>query len=89
MKGIGMWIICTLIASIALVADFLSAPTYGLIFLLIIISDLVALAILTWLINSKGVSAKGALLPGFIAAFTLIDVGLRSIFGMRLLDFLA
>lgn len=70
----------------ALVADFVSAPAYGAVFLAIALSDAIAIAILVWQLRLKKISPLGACLPALVVAFTLLDVGLRMIVGVRVLD---
>lgn len=86
MKGLGMWIICTIIVALALVADFVSAAAYGPIFLAIVVSDLIAIAMLVRLARMRKFSQIGIVMLGLVIVFTLLDVGLRSTFGIRVLD---
>jgi hypothetical protein len=81
-----MWIICAIIVVLALVADFVSTAVYSSIFLWIVVSDLIAIAILVRLAQLKKFSQIGIGLLGLVAAFTLLDVGLRSTLGVRVLD---
>lgn len=81
-----MWIICTIIVALALVADFVSTAAYGSIFLAIVVSDLIAIAMLVRLAQLRRFSQIGIGLLGLVAAFTLLDVGLRSTVGVRILD---
>jgi hypothetical protein len=85
-KGIGMWIICVIAVAFALIVDFISAPTYGLVFLAIVVLDLTAVVVLVRIVRLGKFSRIGITLLGLIAAFTLLDVGLRSMMGVRVLD---
>lgn len=75
-------------ALIGLVASFISAPTYGHLFGIVIICDLIALVCLCCLLRQGRRWTVIVLLPGVLVLYTITDVVLRILCGTRVLDIL-
>jgi len=75
-------------ALIALVASFISAPSYGYLFGIIIIFDLMALVCFGCLLRQSRRWTLAVLLPGLFVLYTITDVILRIMCGTRVLDIL-
>jgi ABC-type Zn uptake system ZnuABC Zn-binding protein ZnuA len=77
---------CALLVFLGLVLDFVSAPAYGTLQLFIVICDLTAIFCLQRL-NGAGTAQKYVSgLLAVIATFTVVDVFLRKIAGVRVFD---
>lgn len=77
---------CVVLVFLALLLDFVSAPTYGTLCVVIAVCDLTAISCLLRLdrIGSVRECVNGLL--GLVAVYTLIDVFLRMVAGVRAFD---
>jgi len=81
-----MWNICIIAIAFAIIANLISAPTYGMIFVAIVLLDLIAVFMLIHIVRSGRFSRMGIASLGVLAAYTLLDAVLRSTVGVRVLD---
>ena len=81
-----LFLVAVALACVGLLAGLVSAPGYGYVFGIAILSELFALGCLWRLMRRDDRWSYRALVPGLIAIYTLTDVLLRMTFGMRMLD---
>lgn len=89
MTSVYLLFICGLVAAIAALAlSFVSAPSYDIVFFCIVFFDIVAMACLIYVFFSHKKWTIAVLLVSAIVAYSIIDVTARTLFHVRILDFL-
>ena len=88
MKQYMLLVIALIAELIGLVASFVSAPKYGYLFAIVIFTDIVAIFILVHLYKLGGGWKWVSLILSIVVLYTLSDVLLRMVLGVRIMDLL-
>jgi hypothetical protein len=73
---------------LALSLSLLSSPTYLVVFIATIASGLLAAGSAVYFFRAKSPLMFVALVPGLLGAYVVVDLFVRLLLGVRLLDFL-
>jgi len=87
MKSASLFAVGSFAALVAFVADFLSATSYRVLFLVIMTLSVFAIVCLGLAIRKGGRLLLSAL-PLLLVTFAFVDGALRCVWGARLLDYL-
>lgn len=75
-----------IMALFGLIASFVSAPKYGYLFVIIISCDLMALTCFGYLLRLGRRWIITVLVTSMLVLYTITDIALRLMFGIRVLD---
>jgi hypothetical protein len=83
-----MLFFCAILTALGLLLNYVSAPTYGTIFLSIAICDLIVIFCLLRFNRVGKVRQYASVFLGLVAVYTLVDITLRAVAGVRTFDLL-
>ncbi len=86
MKDVTMLFFCGVLTALGLLLDYVSAPTYGTIFLSVAICDLIVFFYFLRFNRVGKLRQYCSVFLGLIAVYTLVDIILRAVAGIPVLD---